>query len=69
MDKIGCARQSKSYTFKIEVIRSERILNPLSWLFKDPEEDAEEHVDERTATLTWVQWAWTMLSWADKREM
>lgn len=51
------AKINKETRHQAEVIRSERILNPPSWLFKDPEEDAEEHVDERTATLTWVQWA------------
>ena len=51
------AKINKETRHQAEVTRSERILNPPSWLFKDPEEDAEKQVDERTTTLTWVQWA------------
>lgn len=49
------AKTNKETRHKAEVIRSERILNPPSWLFKSSEE--EEDADKRTATITWVQWA------------
>ena len=52
------ARMNRETRRRAEVMRSERILNPPSWLFTDKgDEDTGGTADSRAATMTWVRWA------------